>query len=105
MIIINQTFKFYFDMQSSIIKMNPNIILQFQQTSKLLELFHHRNKNQHRRAKWWKWVATLKRCVNKLVEELEASDQARSHSRMTFMKDVLLPKCYVWVCVIAIRET
>jgi hypothetical protein len=34
----------------------------------LIAQIWHRNKNQHRGQKWWKWVAVLKRAVRDLVE-------------------------------------
>lgn len=34
----------------------------------LLKLIHHRNKNQHRVQKWWKWLHALKRSVRDLLE-------------------------------------
>ncbi|MCJ1260226.1 hypothetical protein MMC22_000085 [Lobaria immixta] len=71
------------------------LIIRLQATSKLLQLLHHRNKNQHRHAKWWKWLAMLKRCVNKLIQELKASDQTTANFRTSYMKNILIPKCYV----------
>ena len=70
-------------------------INKLQDTSKLLQLIHHRNKNQHRNAKWWEWLAKLKRSVHKLIQELQASDRGKSHFRASYMKDILIPKCYV----------
>ncbi|PGG98554.1 hypothetical protein GX51_06750 [Blastomyces parvus] len=32
-----------------------------------LHLLHHRNKNQHRPTKWWKWLAMLKRSMGALL--------------------------------------
>ncbi|MCJ1424366.1 hypothetical protein MMC29_002254 [Sticta canariensis] len=71
------------------------LINKLQETSKLLQLIHHRNKNQHRNAKWWEWLAKLKRSVHKLIQELQASDGGKSHLRAFYMKDILIPKCYV----------
>jgi hypothetical protein len=34
----------------------------------LIAQIWHRNKNQHRGQKWWKWVAVLKRAVRDLVQ-------------------------------------
>ncbi|KAK4106722.1 hypothetical protein N658DRAFT_520207 [Parathielavia hyrcaniae] len=39
----------------------------------LLERFHHRNKNQHRIAKWWAQADMLRRHVRKMLGELEAA--------------------------------
>ena len=49
-------------------------------THHLLQLTFHRNKNQHRRAKWWKWLSMLYRSVGKLLgltEGLEAGVRRR----------------------------
>ncbi|GFF60451.1 hypothetical protein IFM51744_10331 [Aspergillus udagawae] len=37
----------------------------------LLHLVFHRNKNQHRNTKWWKWLSILKRITLKLTLSLE----------------------------------
>lgn len=65
------------------------------QSSKVLRLLFHRNKNQHRQAKWWKWFSMLKRSVGKLIVELEASDVTRQTARVNYMRAHLLPHCYV----------
>ena len=57
-------------------------------------LLHHRNKNQHRRSKWWKWFSMLKRCVSKLLHEIQVRDNARAQARVKHMNRVVLPKCY-----------
>ncbi|KAH7321473.1 hypothetical protein BKA65DRAFT_81466 [Rhexocercosporidium sp. MPI-PUGE-AT-0058] len=44
-------------------------------TAHLLHLTHHRNKNQHRLAKWWKSFSILRRQAGKLVEEVEALER------------------------------
>lgn len=36
-------------------------------THQILHLTIHRNKNQHRRAKWWKWLSLLFRSLGKLI--------------------------------------
>lgn len=41
------------------------------ETLKITHLIYHHNKNQHRAAKWWKWLAMLKRTVTRVVDELE----------------------------------
>ncbi|KAH6715227.1 hypothetical protein BKA61DRAFT_655519 [Leptodontidium sp. MPI-SDFR-AT-0119] len=41
----------------------------------LLHLTHHRNKNQHRLAKWWKAFSILRRQVGKLVAEVEVLER------------------------------
>ncbi|MCJ1464052.1 hypothetical protein MMC07_002663 [Pseudocyphellaria aurata] len=75
---------------------NDVLISQLLETLKLLQIIHHRNKNQHRHARWWEWLTMLKRCVKKLIQELQSSCRATAHSkRVAFMKDVLIPKCYL----------
>lgn len=44
-------------------------------TRRLLHLTIHRNKNQHRRAKWWKWLAVLHKSVGKLLVLLRADGE------------------------------
>ena len=64
-------------------------IAQLQETFKLLQLL------QHRHAPWWKWLSMLKRCVDNLIKELRRPDHATSTARLSYMKDILIPKCYV----------
>ncbi|RMJ23191.1 hypothetical protein PHISP_05932 [Aspergillus sp. HF37] len=40
----------------------------------LLRLLRHRNKNQHGKSKWWKWLCILERTVLKLVRAVEAEN-------------------------------
>ena len=63
---------------------DPPLTSQSQQqlltTHHLLQLTFHRNKNQHRRAKWWKWLSMLYRSVGKLLaltEGLETGARRR----------------------------
>lgn len=37
----------------------------------LLHLFAHRNQNQHRRSIWWRSFSTLRRNLNKVVDDIE----------------------------------
>lgn len=41
-----------------------------------LHAFHHRNRNQHRLAKWYKGFSTLRRQVDKLIKEVEKLEEA-----------------------------
>jgi ribonuclease MRP protein subunit RMP1 len=70
-------------------------VVQLQAVSRILQSIHHRNKNQHGQSTWWKWLAMLKRCVGNLVKELERKDSKRTRARMEYMRENLLPKCYV----------
>ncbi|KAJ5415307.1 hypothetical protein N7465_004002 [Penicillium sp. CMV-2018d] len=48
-----------------------------------LHLIFHRNKNQHRRAKWWKWLSILKRAT------LDFARGVKSHLA------TVIPRCYI----------
>ena len=37
----------------------------------MLHLVFHRNKNQHGRTRWWKWLSILKRLTLNLAKSLE----------------------------------
>jgi ribonuclease MRP protein subunit RMP1 len=45
-----------------------------------LHLFHHRNHNQHRLAKWYKSFSQLRRHISKLILELETLDTSILYS-------------------------
>ena len=72
-----------------------------------MQLIYYRNNNQHGHASWWKCFSLLKRNIYKLAQELlvdgdgergeetNNSTTRRSHSRVVFMRDILLPKCYL----------
>ena len=73
------------------------MIVEIRKILDILTLLHHRNKNQHRQAHWWKWLSMLKRCLQKLAHELQIDnfDSTRSDQRIVYMRDLLLPRCYV----------
>ncbi|KAK4869712.1 hypothetical protein LT330_006094 [Penicillium expansum] len=50
----------------------------------MLHLIFHRNKNQHRRTKWWKWLSILKRAT---------LDLARSGVKSHLV--TIIPRCYI----------
>ena len=77
--------------------MDERLQVQLQKVQDVICLLHRRNKNQHRQAKWWKWLSMLKRCTGKLTRELENSDTARCSARLIYMEDILFPRCYVSV--------
>ncbi len=82
-------------------------------THQLLHLTFHRNKNQHRRAKWWKWLALLRKAVGGLVEMLgEGREDAKSgdggpagagkweeewEQRVKYLREWIVPKCFRYV--------
>jgi ribonuclease MRP protein subunit RMP1 len=81
--------------------------------SQTLHLFHHRNHNQHRLAKWYKSLSQLRRHISKLILELETLDTAITYSskneeskyvraarekvedRVEFMENWLEKRCYI----------
>ena len=88
-------------------KMNRATVLDLQEISKIFHLIYYRNKNQHGNASWWKCFSLLKRNIYKLAQELLVDGDGgrgeetnnyttrRSHSRIVFMREILLPKCYL----------
>lgn len=66
-----------------------------QAVSRILDLVHHRNQNQHRRSSWFKWLSILKRCIRKLDQEIEEGAETRARARIAYMIDHLLPKSYM----------
>ncbi|PYI10898.1 hypothetical protein BO78DRAFT_360301 [Aspergillus sclerotiicarbonarius CBS 121057] len=66
----------------------------------ILHLIFHRNKNQHRGTKWWKWLSILKRDTLKLAKSLDrrpshggaesSADKYRHHLAIH-----VIPKCYL----------
>ncbi|KLJ08908.1 hypothetical protein EMPG_15671 [Blastomyces silverae] len=74
-----------------------------------LHLLYHRNKNQHRGTKWWKWLAMLKRSMSALLRavrrwewEWDEGDgdedggfRAKVLEMMRYMHVYVVPRCYV----------
>lgn len=67
---------------------------EMEQISNLLHLTFHRNKNQHRQARWWKWFAMLRRTVNKLLLEQKMADRTRIIARLDYMREIIIPRCH-----------
>jgi ribonuclease MRP protein subunit RMP1 len=67
----------------------------------LLHLTAHRNKNQHRIAKWWASFSILRRQLGKLITALEHSDAAfrankiEIEKRVVFLREEIVPRCYL----------
>ncbi|KAM5462915.1 Ribonuclease MRP protein subunit rmp1 [Microsporum audouinii] len=75
-----------------------------------LHLLYHRNKNQHRCTKWWKWLSMLKRWTLELACEIEKIEKfedvlsgdgtgdehpfAAVWKIMRYLHDELVPRCY-----------
>ncbi|KAE8348170.1 hypothetical protein BDV28DRAFT_106726 [Aspergillus coremiiformis] len=66
----------------------------------MLQLIYHRNKNQHGKARWWRWLSVLKRITGNLVLSI---DCIQSHSRAGGTLDLykqclaihIVPRCYL----------
>jgi hypothetical protein len=52
------------------------------QVQSLLARIWHRNKNQHRGQKWWKWVSVLKRSMRDLVRLAAAGEESGSEVKV-----------------------
>ncbi|KAL4989062.1 hypothetical protein BDW68DRAFT_82559 [Aspergillus falconensis] len=65
----------------------------------MLHLIFHRNRNQHGRTKWWKWLSILKRAVRNLAMSLSSSKQedfrTSAESYRRYLADQVLPRCYL----------
>ncbi|PBP20535.1 putative ribonuclease mrp protein subunit rmp1 [Diplocarpon rosae] len=59
---------------------DPSLVQDLQELSQLLHLTHHRNKNQHRLAKWYKPFSQLRRQLLKLIAEAEVLETALKFS-------------------------
>ncbi|KZF21264.1 hypothetical protein L228DRAFT_284319 [Xylona heveae TC161] len=82
-------------------------ISDLQTISKLFHLIFHRNKNQHRLTKWWRWFAMLRRSTDRLLLELEHvkstpsfAEEAealaqRAGARVEYISEVLVPRCHL----------
>jgi ribonuclease MRP protein subunit RMP1 len=94
-------------------------LLELTSTSQVLHLTHHRNKNQHRLAKWYKYLSQLRRNINKLIPELQNLETTLNFAsksleysegkenkyvkaalvkvdeRVDFMREHLWEKCYL----------
>jgi ribonuclease MRP protein subunit RMP1 len=83
---------------------------ELQSISQILHLTHHRNKNQHRLAKWWRAFSMLRRNISKLSTELDTNIQYTALSakskktiesreiverRVEFLEDHLVPRAYL----------
>ncbi|KAF8245080.1 hypothetical protein K440DRAFT_646471 [Wilcoxina mikolae CBS 423.85] len=71
----------------------------------LLHLLFHRNKNQHRLLKWWQWISTLRRNLNKLLYEHDLITSAKTTpnrngavamymQRLGFIRKVVVPSAH-----------
>ncbi|CAI7583434.1 unnamed protein product [Penicillium pancosmium] len=65
---------------------------EIQSVRSVLHLIYHRNKNQHQKAKWWRWLSMLKRTVSVLAS-LDSKKLATS-SHLQHLHLHLIPNCY-----------
>ena len=70
------------------------LLTQLQAATHNFHLLYHRNKNQHRQSMWWKWFSLLKRCVSKLLYEIQVKNNLCVQARLEHMNQILLPRCY-----------
>ncbi|KAL4818175.1 hypothetical protein BDW67DRAFT_182911 [Aspergillus spinulosporus] len=70
----------------------------------MLHLIFHRNRNQHGRTKWWKWLSILKRAVWNLAISLSSSKQGdfrtSAETYKQYLADRVLPRCYLAFSVV-----
>ncbi|KAL4759866.1 uncharacterized protein BDW70DRAFT_138768 [Aspergillus foveolatus] len=70
----------------------------------MLHLIFHRNRNQHGRTKWWKWLSILKRAVWNLAMSLSSSKQGdfrtSAETYKQYLADRVLPRCYLAFSVV-----
>lgn len=67
--------------------LQPQSVSDLHQTSNLLHLIHYRNKNQHRRAKWWKDFSTFRREVRRVLElSIPASEEPERKGKGSFQR-------------------
>lgn len=65
----------------------------------MLHLIFHRNRNQHGKTKWWKWLSILKRSVWNLALTLGPSNKENTQPSVEtckrYLADYIVPRCYV----------
>jgi ribonuclease MRP protein subunit RMP1 len=65
------------------------------QVLNILTLAYHRNKNQHRRSRWWKELSLLRRNLRRLLAESEKEKEKEGLEKRTrFLRECLLPRCW-----------
>lgn len=68
-----------------------------------LHLIFHRNKNQHRKSKWWKWLSMLKRVTSNIARSLENPPLSPGMTSLAevyrqYLASHIAPRCYLYVC-------
>lgn len=57
--------------------------------STILKSLYHRNKNQHRRARWWKYLDILKREIVRIIDFSMKGDGEALEARMGTLRGVV----------------
>lgn len=68
----------------------------------MLHLIFHRNKNQHGKSRWWRWLSMLKRSALNILLALEhqqgngrIENFIENYER--YLERHLIPRCYLYV--------
>ena len=70
-------------------------LAELEEVHRILILFNHRNKNQHRRDGWWTWFSMLRRSAGRLVRECRQNKRkAQVEIQTKFMIDFLFLRCF-----------
>jgi ribonuclease MRP protein subunit RMP1 len=68
---------------------------EIQAVHAVLHLVSHRNKNQHQRANWWKWLSRLKRTAVELGSQNASATIPAAYKQ--YLSTHLIPRCYLYV--------
>ncbi|KAJ5884136.1 uncharacterized protein N7473_011022 [Penicillium subrubescens] len=66
---------------------------EIQAVHAVLHLVSHRNKNQHQRANWWKWLSRLKRTAVELGSQNASATIPAAYKQ--YLSTHLIPRCYL----------
>lgn len=69
-------------------------IKRLSRAKQTLGMLHRRNKNQHRRSHWFKWLAMLGRSITKFLLAFQRDDVTSIGAYVVHMEQQILPKCY-----------
>ncbi|SMN20683.1 similar to Saccharomyces cerevisiae YLR145W RMP1 Subunit of RNase MRP, which processes pre-rRNA and has a role in cell cycle-regulated degradation of daughter cell-specific mRNAs [Maudiozyma saulgeensis] len=89
-------------------KVPMELMTSLQQEERLIKLIHHRNKNQHRVAVWWRQFCTLKRVVSQITILLQHRNKlpvnALYHVTHKFMRTQVKKMYYEFNGVISLGQ-
>ena len=77
--------------------LDPEKAKELAEIQKLLSLAWHRNKNQHRRSRWWGEFGVLRRGVGRLMAEVEGREAEGVGKRIEFLREEVMPRCWLYV--------